>query len=395
MVAAPELVHALDKPAVARSYVDEFELLLACCQQGPERSEGWFSLDKVDWEKFIALADNHQVIPQVGRALEPCSADVPSAAFAVLQEKYRANARSALWFTRELARIVSYFDGRGILAIPYKGPLLAHTLYGDVTARQYHDLDILVLPEEVNRAKAALADLGYVCSLNLRKEIEPAYVSSGYEYSFDGASRPHAVELQWQVLPRFYSVDFDLEACFRRATEMRVGDCSFLNLCPEDLLLILCVHAAKHLWAQVSWLLDLSKLARTMTIDWNSAWERAEGLGIQRIVALNLELAHEFGSSVPDRIHAWFKAEDGNLVLREEIAQRIRVGEECDTQSMSYFRLMSRMRERRKNKARMWWRLLWTPSVSEWNEIRLPQPLFRFYSVVRLLRLAKRFAVPA
>ncbi len=395
MAAAPELVQAPDQAIRTRLNANGFEMLVACCRQGAGL-ESWFSAGTLNWEKFIALAENHRVIPQVYRALEPYSAEIPAPMFSRFQRKYKQSACNALWFTQELTRIVNFFEAFGIRAVPYKGPVLAQKLYGEVTARQYHDLDVLVLPEDVQRAKAALRELGYVCSLNLCKEFERAYESSGYEYSFDGASRPYAVELQWRILPRFYSVDFDLEACFGRAEKVRVGDCPCLSLCSDDLLLVLCAHAAKHLWAQISWILDISKLVDGGSIDSDRVWEQAKELGIRRIVALNLQLARElFGSSVPCRIQEWFDADDDSLALKHRIVQRIKAGQESETQSIAYFRLMSRIRERQIDKARMWWRLLWTPSLSEWNEIRLPQPLFRFYSLIRLLRLAKRFAVPA
>ncbi len=395
MAAAPQIVHAPDQAIAARSNADELALLLACCAQGAGL-EGWFSSGTLDWEKFISLAENHRVIPQVYCSLEPYFAEVPSTAVAMLRRKYRQGTCNALWFTHELALIANSLEACGIRAVPYKGPLLAQSLYGDVAARQYHDLDILVLPEDVNPAKAALADVGYVCSLNLRKELERNYLSSGYEYSFDSTSCPHAVELQWRILPRFYAVDFDLEACFERAESLRIGGRTFLNLCPGDLLLILCTHAAKHIWAQISWLLDISKLVGTETIDWDRVWEEAKDLGIRRIVAVNLLLANDLlGSRIPDRIHAWLEADGVGLVLRDEIMQRIRAGQDSDTESIAYFRLWSRVRERRRDKARLGWRLLSTPSVSEWNEVHLPEPLFRFYYLVRLFRLAKRFGVAA
>ena len=53
---------------------------------------------------------------------------------------------------------------------------------------------------------------------------------------------------------------------------------------------------------------------------------------------------------------------------------------------------MIALRERWRDKFRFLWRLLWTPSVGEWEAVRLPKILFPLYSFVRLLRLAKRAA---
>ncbi len=63
---------------------------------------------------------------------------------------------------------------------------------------------------------------------------------------------------------------------------------------------------------------------------------------------------------------------------------------EYNTESISYFRLMMDLRERRRDRVRFLRRLVFTPSVGEWSAIRLPGALFPLYRVVRAVRLAKR-----
>ncbi|MGC1437851.1 MAG: hypothetical protein WA847_18290, partial [Terriglobales bacterium] len=74
------------------------------------------------------------------------------------------------------------------------------------------------------------------------------------------------------------------------------------------------------------------------------------------------------------------------------ILRIIERGAPYDTESLSYFRLMTRLRERWQDRARLLWRLTITPSVSEWSAIQLPQPLQPLYRLLRLSRLAKRLA---
>jgi hypothetical protein len=49
---------------------------------------------------------------------------------------------------------------------------------------------------------------------------------------------------------------------------------------------------------------------------------------------------------------------------------------------------MMRLRERRIDRARFLWRLVWTPGPGEWAIIRLPELLFPFYGLIRLFRIA-------
>ena len=48
---------------------------------------------------------------------------------------------------------------------------MVQTLHGEVTQRQFGDLDLLILPTEVLKAKAALLDLGYKSAIELAPRI--------------------------------------------------------------------------------------------------------------------------------------------------------------------------------------------------------------------------------
>jgi len=70
-------------------------------------------------------------------------------------------------------------------------------------------------------------------------------LESGYERAFDGPAGRNLLEIQWGILPRFYAVDFNLDGFFARASHANMGGRTVKNSLPEDLLLVLCVHAAK------------------------------------------------------------------------------------------------------------------------------------------------------
>lgn len=394
MPVAAELRPVLSHPVEDRfpGGTSEFEFLLACCAHGSNGSGmKQFFPWRGDWRRFITLAEQHRVIPQVYRSLAPYSERLKRHYFAVLRSKYEENARQALWFTGELVRILKHLEVHGIRAMPYKGPALAQTLHGDVTARQFGDLDVLVCPEDVRAAKVALATLGYKPAVELTARSERAYIFSGYEYSFDGMSGSHLLEMQWRILPRFYAVDFEVAGFFEKAEHVALGGQSFATLGIQDLLLVLCVHAAKHVWVQLSWLCDIAELARSSRIDWDATWQRTHQLGLQRIVALNLLLAHDLlGSALPIPIQRWLEKDPAAEILKNEISRIIRRSSDYDAESFAYFRLMMRLRERRSDKARFLWRLIWTSSLGEWSGTHLPEPLFPLYHFMRFGRLAKR-----
>jgi hypothetical protein len=426
MAAVAEIRPVPSDPArapAARVFGDnsEFELLLACCEyiSRAERVRALLS-QGLNWERLLALVDHHRVVPQIYGELSAYPHLVPAELLDALRSRYRDNARKTLWFRAELVRIVSHLESAAIKAVPYKGPVLAQALYGAVTQRQFGDLDILILPEDVPKAKAALRDLGYEPALEVAPQVEATYIETGYEYSFGSAHGQNLLELQWRILPRFYSINFDVRDLFERADEISLG-CPMRTLRPEDLFLVLCVHAAKHLWVQLSWLCDIAQLVRSRQLDWNAIHREAKRLGIERIVGLNLFLAQKLlGSPLPPAIqpqsnchseHGEESAVTGDregansscptrafeenrltAALADEILTIIENSTHYNTESIPYFRLMMRLRERWQDRVRFLWRLTVTPSVSEWSTVQLSKPLQPLYRLVRLSRLARRLA---
>ena len=397
-----------------QAFGHEFDLLVACCADSLSRAHAHRIREllsrPLDWERMLRLVDHHRLVPQVYGTLSAFSHLVPTRQLDALRSRYQENARNALWFTAELQRLLSYLESAGIPALPYKGPVLAKTLYGEVTQRQFNDLDILIRPADVPKAKAALLALGYPCGPELRPQQEPAYIASGCGYVFHSPAGRNLLDLQWRIVPRFYSIDFDVADFLKRAGKIdletqamengrprlsvypRPGlSCPVRTLCAEDRLLVLCVHAAKHVWIQLSWLCDIAQLATSQPLDWNAIQDEARRLGIERILNLNLFLAHKvLGSAMPPQIQKHWQEDPSSTTLAHEILPLIERSAHYNTKSIPYFRLMLRLRERRQDQARFLCRLVFTPSVTEWSTVRLPKSLQPLYCLVRLARLAKR-----
>src|SRR6266404_7900788 len=249
---------------------NEFELLcvLASAELSPERREriaNW-SLSVLDWSEVLRLAEYHGVLPLAARNLieSLClesgrvkeGRGLPPEVERSLRSAYEANLRRSLWFTAELARIMWHFERRQLRAVPYKGPVLAQSLYRDLGLRSFSDLDFLISPADFDRAKQALAEIGYRPSGEVNPAIERLCLRTGYERSFDSAAGKNLVELQWALLPHFYALDLRMEDLrvedlLARAGRTVLGEGEVPCLSPEDSLLVLCLHAAKHLWTRL------------------------------------------------------------------------------------------------------------------------------------------------
>jgi hypothetical protein len=384
---ASQIPASRNNVTVPTPYSAEFELVRACCSGESEITDQIGS--EVRWERVAPLAEHHAAIPRVYECLSQASF-VPEAALTTLRHSYQGNTRRTLWLTRELLRILDHLNAHGISAVPYKGPVLAAMLYGEVTARQFSDLDVLVRGEDVSRTEAVLGDLGYGTSLHLSARQTRAYVEAGYEYAFDGPHGRNLLEVQWQILPRFYAVDLDIESMLERAVTVPIGGQIVQTLSPEDLMLVLCVHAAKHAWTRLSWLCDIRQLARSRDIDWKWVQQESARLGVRRIVEVTFSLIEALLGEMPSgAVRRHRDSEVGGVV--EKLLSVITGDRELDPESIPYFKMMVRVRERSKDRARLGWRLLTTPGVGEWDSVQLPDSVFPLYRAVRLVRVARRF----
>ena len=115
---------------------------------------------------------------------------------------------------------------------------------------------------------------------------------------------------------------------------------------PEDLLLILSVHAAKHVWGRLIWLCDITQIIKRQNLDWDWIQSQSQELGIKRILHITLLLMHRFLlTPMPAPIKDAAIADRAALSFTEQISASIAAGITYEEEKLSYFRLMMRLRE--------------------------------------------------
>lgn len=373
----------------------ELALMLACCSRSVSSPSAVDVRDLltqvaevIDWTPFLDLVESHGVLPIVEQSLRDLEHLVPSAPRSELQQRFRENVLRTLRLTELLGRVMAALKEANVSSLPYKGPVLAQRLYGDVAMRQFSDLDFFVRATDLELAKSTLRKIGFVPHVNLRPAEENSLLDTGYELAFDGMGNRNLIEIQWRVLPRFYSIDFRIDDYFATAPGVEVAGRKFQTVSDEDGVLILCVHAAKHAWARLSWICDIAQLSSMAGIDWARIAERATGLGIKRIIGTTFFLVGEvLDGPVPAEIESLIRRDPEIRILGTEIIQGLRRDFELDPESIAYFRLMLRTRERVRDRVRFVMRLILTPTETEWSLIRLPAWLFPLYRLVRVFRL--------
>jgi hypothetical protein len=381
----------VSEPAIALDR--EWRLILAACSASPEKKKDRIReslADPIEWKDVWRLADTHGVEPLLFQALSETKDFVPGEGVHRMEQDFRANLHRVLFLARELVRILDHLSAIGVDAMPYKGLAVADALYGDIALRQTGDIDLLIRAEDLPRIRQAVRELGYSPHISYEDAHEGEYLKSGYELAFDGTAGPNLLELQWAILPRFYAVDFDMPGLFKRSVAIDVAGHRLRTPGCEDSLLALSAHAAKHLWSRLIWLCDIARLMAVPSLNWEWIISEADTLGMKRILWVSLILANQLlDAPLPELTKSHIENDGQAAILAGEIRPHI-AGEAYNVESLAYFRLMLRLRERRADQLIFLSRLIFTPGPGEWESVRLPRMFWPLYRVVRLARLAGR-----
>src|SRR5262245_9565378 len=186
-----------------------------------------------------------------------------------------------------LQDVVSALDRAGIRPCVLKGPVLAARLYQLPEARSSIDIDLLVLPSEVEHAARALADAGYQGDT----DAQVSYLRRhSHHLHFQKPGAP-MLELHFHAYAGF-GVVLPASALIDRAAEYELADHVRVRVpAPEDEFIYLAAHVAGHSFIRLVWLYDLKLLLRRHpSLDWDGIASRARTLGVLTALTCTLQL---------------------------------------------------------------------------------------------------------
>jgi hypothetical protein len=279
------------------TFSPELELLLCCSHTCPapaviDQMHRMMAAD-LDWAYLVETARRHGVVPLLYKNLKEHTPDfIPAPERKTLRDYYLRNAGHNLRLLNELKRLAKGFADAGLMMIPFKGPLLAEMAYGGTELRRASfDLDIIVRRSEISRATDLLQTMGYMPAMPARGRSLQDHIKFRYHLAFSG---PHAIhlELHWHVVPR-YMATFAMDDLFQCVLPASTPQLSCLTFAPDDLLLLLCIHAAKDFWTSLSLVCDLNELLlRHPEIDLERLIQKSRRQGNLRMVLTGLCLVN-------------------------------------------------------------------------------------------------------
>ncbi|TYP70288.1 nucleotidyltransferase domain-containing protein [Paenibacillus methanolicus] len=247
-------------------------------------------LEKIDWDVFLDLARHHRVYPILhATAKKRRLEQIPPEVLRELEAGHVRNVFQMLRMAGEMERICRALDEAQIRSIILKGPVLAELLYGDVALRTCKDLDMLISMDDIERAEAILAELGYEMDegqeriLNYRKWKE-------HHVSYTHRSTQVQIELHWKLHSnKINEPSFDLLCERSVASPLTAYPVRMLG--KEDLFMYLSTHGARHGWFRLRWLLDMDRLLKT-DVEWSKLTELMGSYHVKQIGGQALLMAN-------------------------------------------------------------------------------------------------------
>jgi len=345
----------------------------------------------LDWKYLIEIADRHCVVPLLCRRLEESKLLPPAAARTTLQEANHENTNSNLFLTGELVKLLELLKANRIEAIPFKGPTLALAAYGDISLRQFADLDLLVRKSEFLRIKELLEAGGFDSHLKLGPRQEAALLRFDCAWNFVNQNGV-MIDIHWDLVERHFGIRFDVAGLWQRLQPVTMGGKEFQTLANEDLLLVLCLHGFTHTWERLGWIADVAGLLEREQIDWSLLMQNAEAQGSRRILFLGLKLAHVLlEAQLPQDVLKLVTEDSAVNNAAERIQQQLFKTSAGPAGIFEEARLSVSLRERKRDRIRSSLRLAATPRSYDWMSVSLPASFSFLYYLIRPLRLAGKY----
>ena len=353
----------------------------------------------INWDYAIQIAHRNGMTPLLYWHLKDDFQEaVPKTALNYLRRSFHMNALKNDILSRELLRLLALFKAHDIPAVSFKGPILAVTVYGNLALRQFSDLDILVHKRDVLKARSLLLSDRYRPYTQMTEAQEKAYFRDFHAYTVKRDDGRVNVDLHWKFTPRgtFSSFALDLDALWERLEPVCLGETRILNLPPEELLLVLCVHGAKEVWPNLKMICDIGEFLRVYRdMDWERVMNEARRLRSERILFLGLRLANELlGVALPEDVSHRVHSDTVIDQVAARVSRRLFSERPDVVNKVERHALRLRLMESRRNKVSSTLYVLskgLRPNERDWAFLSLPKPLSFFYYILRPIRLVQEY----
>jgi hypothetical protein len=334
----------------------------------------------VNWERLLHLASEHRLFPVLHDVLRHHL--VPADVLQELREVARDTMLVNLSLSHHLRDILLALEAEKIPVLVFKGLVLAATMYNNLGLRDFADLDLLVRPQDFDRATAVLVRLGFEVELNTHWEVH-----------FIHSERDCAVDLHRSLTPRFMPMKLRFEDFMATSQRVTIAGTTLTTLSLEDAIILQCVHLVKDCWdvktqfrthLRFHKLCDLARSLHHPDLQWQPLLRRARDMRSRRMLLFGLKLTHDLlGSVLPDGLQSKSLRNPVLLSLAANSSDWF-FGERAGSSSgLSGVIFEVSLRDNFWDRAELFFR----PTQEDQRSLRLPPQFHFLYYVIRPFRL--------
>lgn len=347
------------------------------------------------FERFLDLVKAHQVAATLSSRISALKPHLQKEEYESLSTWINSRVFQQLNLSKELFDILKKFDEADVKVISLKGPALSQQLYGSFAQRESIDLDLMVLPTDFFKAEEIILSFGYESTNYDLAKFSKRQLKAYQNYFCDSSYLGHKVgkgmiDIHWRMFDNAQVFPKSIDQLFEQAAPEKIAGHRMLKLSNEDLFLYLAIHASKHEWSKLKWLLDIRAfmLKYEGSVNWDVFMKYCIKHKIQRPVVMAVWLSHlYFNTGVPEIIQSELKRDKKVNAL---IEGAISVIEKNNHQGNRLGRSKAMLRLKPDTGLYYYYfRRIWL-APQDWMALKLPKRFFFMYFVLRPFLLLKR-----
>ena len=294
----------------------------------------------------------------------------------------KTNLRRNLVFTGELLQLVALFQQNAIPIAALKGPVLAHSIYGHISLREFSDLDVVVNEADLCKAESILTARGYQADFADR-DYRSAFLSYQGQYAFRHPETEISVDLHWRLSDNLRSAEI-----WSRLEQVTIAGRTISTLAHDDLTLFLAAHGTKEGWRDLIWVCDFAEVLRNCSdVDWGAVLDRARRVHCSRQLLLAIFLATSL-LDAPAPVELIDKARNDSAIQSLAKKAQLRMLRSAPEGELAEFLNGLNTDDRLTQRLRRVVISLTTRTVGDYKAMPLPKSFWGLYYFIRPLRLA-------
>lgn len=388
---------------------EELHFLVNCCKAEPSDDNikeilSYLNSLNLDISTLIRLANQHGILPLVYKTIKKLSqfdsSILKTKILIELKSHYISISQRNMLMSAELIRIMKLLEENNIKALSFKGPTLSQMAYGDITLRQYSDLDVLVDEMDLYQAAELIVAQNYEPMGSIEFLKNPAKLHVEKNYEFYGRKNGIKVEIHWRLINSSFLKKFKDYDVFETYQETKINQTTIPTLDTKILLLYLCNHGASHMWERIEWIVDIDRLikAEETSWDWDEILNLASTLQSKTSLLLGLSLSKKlFNTSLPLNVQSQLNnTQISKLVifildtLNSDLISKDHTSHE---KNLTVFQFHLALQDSLSTKASLIIQTLFGYSDRDVMMVNLPKSLFFLYYPLRIVRIIDKYTL--